>query len=62
MKYLLLMACLMIAGCGGIQRSLTHWTGDLTYKCARNGVEYVQSDSGLAAHYNPDGTLVKCKE
>ena len=38
------------------------WTGDLTYKCSHQGVEYVQSDSGLAVSLDRDGKPVQCKE
>lgn len=48
--------------CGAVQRTITHWTGDLTYKCAKSGVEYVQSDSGLAVHVDPTGKPVSCKQ
>lgn len=57
MKLLLL---LLIVGCGRFERSITAWTGALSYKCSKHGVEYVQSDSGIAVSYNQDGTVVKC--
>lgn len=43
-----------------LDRTMTRWTGSLTYKCSKNGVEYVQSDSGLALSVNVDGTPIKC--
>lgn len=57
----LLLLTLLLGGCGKISRDITHWTGDLTYKCAASGVQYVQSDSGLAVHVDLDGKPVRCK-
>lgn len=61
MRYILILLCLLLSGCGGLQRMYTHWTGDLTYKCARGGVEYVQSDSGLALLVDQAGKPVMCR-
>ncbi len=62
-KYIFLVfISLSSVGCGQVDRLVTHYTGDLTYKCAKNNVAYVQSDSGLAPYYNPDGTLVFCAD
>lgn len=58
MKYLWIF---LLVGCGGLQRSCTHLTGDLTYKCSQSGVEYVQSDSGLAIHLDKDGKPIGCR-
>ena len=52
--------CLILSACGRLERSWTNVTGTLTYKCSRNGVEYVQSDSGLAVSYDQDGKIIKC--
>lgn len=52
----------LLSGCGAIDRCTTRLTGNLTYKCSSNGVEYVQSDSGLALHVDADGKPTKCKE
>lgn len=41
-----------MAGCGLWNRTITKYTGDLTYKCSKHGIEYVQSDSGLAVSYH----------
>lgn len=49
-----------LASCGKLDRAITAYTGEFTYKCSKSGVEYVQSDSGIAAHLNPDGSPVKC--
>jgi hypothetical protein len=57
----LLFACLLLVGCGGFQRACTRYTGELTYKCSKSGVEYAQSDSGLAVHLSPDGKPMTCK-
>jgi hypothetical protein len=58
---LILAAVFGLTACGKFNRVWTHWTGDLTYKCSRNGVEYVQSDSGLAVSMNAQGQIVTCR-
>lgn len=50
----------LASGCGAMQRTYTRWTGDLTYKCSKSGVEYIQSDSGLALHVNVLGFPIRC--
>lgn len=55
-----LLISLGVVGCGRFERIYTHWTGSLTYKCSRNGVEYVQSDSGLAPSLDKEGNVVTC--
>jgi len=60
--FITVMGVLVLAGCGRIERAWTGLTGGLTYKCSRNGVEYVQSDSGLAVSYDQDGKVIKCTE
>lgn len=52
---------MLLSGCGKVQRVFTHWTGDLTYKCSKSGVEYVQSDSGIALHVDQDGKVIPCQ-
>jgi hypothetical protein len=52
----------MVVGCGRLERLATGITGNLSYKCSKSGVEYVQSDSGLAVHVNKDGTPVTCSD
>lgn len=47
----LVFSLLVLSGCGRWNRLVTHYTGDLTYKCSKHGIEYVQSDSGLAVSY-----------
>jgi len=59
-KYILVVAFLL-SGCGRCQRTYTHFTGDFTYKCSRSGVEYVQSDSGIALHVDREGKPIVCK-
>lgn len=60
---LMILSSTILVGCGSCERARTHYTGELTYKCSKNGFEYVQSDSGLALHlannhtaarYNPE--------
>lgn len=55
-----LLATLFITSCGALERCSTKITGNLTYKCSKSGVEYVQSDSGIARHDNREGKPVKC--
>lgn len=57
----LLFASLLLVGCGSFQRACTTYTGELSYKCSKSGVEYTQSDSGLALHVNIDGMPIACK-
>lgn len=60
MKFAIL-SLLLLTGCGQCQRVYTNFTGDLTYKCSKSGVEYVQSDSGLTLHVDRDGRPIPCK-
>ncbi len=60
MKLVFLFGLLLLVSCGRVERLFTHLTGDLTEKCSDAGVEYVQSDSGLAVSYNKDGSLRTC--
>lgn len=57
---LLAVVGLSLTGCGLIQRTWTHYTGELTTKCFR-GVTYVQSDSGLALLVDRDNEPVPCE-
>jgi len=57
---LLLASVFLLSGCGYFQRLYTHYTGDITTKCAPSGVEYLQSDSGLAVHVDLDGMPIPC--
>jgi hypothetical protein len=51
----------LLTGCGQCRRTFTNITGELTYRCSESGVEYIQSDSGLALHVHQDGRPVPCK-
>ena len=51
---------LLLTGCGTIDRAVTGFTGGFTYKCSKAGVEYVQSDSGIAVHVNRSGKPIGC--
>lgn len=51
---------LFVCGCGEFKRLYTGVTGGLTYKCSKSGVEYVQSDSGLALHVDCYGQVIRC--
>lgn len=59
MKYLVFL--FLVIGCGKLDRAITSWTGDFTYKCSKHGVEYVQSDSGIAVSLNQNGETVRCQ-
>ena len=62
MKFLFfIILLLLLTGCGKCQRYITHWTGDLMYKCSRSGVEYVQSDSGIAIHVDRNNNPIPCR-
>jgi uncharacterized protein YceK len=61
MKTLVLLISLALSGCGAIERSITGLTGGLTYKCSKSGVEYVQSDSGIAVHLDKNGQPISCE-
>lgn len=58
--FVLSLITLVLSGCGRFDRWLTGWTGGLTYKCSKNGVEYVQSDSGLAISVDKSGNPIGC--
>ncbi len=60
MKTILLVATIVLSGCGSCQRTYTGITGGLTEKCFR-GVLYLQSDSGLTAALDIDGNPLACK-
>ena len=49
--------CALVAlfSCGRFDRCTTHFTGNLTYKCSKSGVEYAQADSGIALHVERNG-------
>lgn len=57
---LLAMSIVLLSGCGKWERVITGWTGDLTTKCSPQGVEYLQSDSGLALSVDRDGKPIRC--
>jgi len=59
MKKILIFS-ILLTGCGSMQRSCTSMTGSFTYKCSESGVEYVQSDSGLAIHVDQNGRPKVC--
>ncbi len=56
-----ILAFIMLSGCGGVSRIYTNFVGKFTYKCSKSGVEYVQSDSGIAVHVGKDGKPVLCQ-
>jgi hypothetical protein len=51
----ILILYLAFSGCGAVERVVTGITGSLTYKCSKHGVEYIQSDSGIAVSYDGEG-------
>ena len=56
----LVFMTLSLSSCGAFDRMWTNISGNLTYKCSKSGVEYVQADSGLAVHLDRSGNPVKC--
>lgn len=60
--FLLIVVTSLLTGCGAWDRIITRYTGSLTYKCSKDGIEYVQSDSGLALHVYADGKPKRCSE
>lgn len=58
MRFILLS--LLLVSCGKIERLSTSILGNLTYKCSKHGVEYVQSDSGLAVSVDKENKVIKC--
>lgn len=61
MKYLILLLPFFVSSCGACSRAFTSFTGGLTYKCSDSGVEYIQSDSGLALHVDENNEPIKCR-
>jgi len=55
------LGVILMTGCGGFSRMITSITGEFTYRCSKSGVEYIQSDSGIALHVHKNGTPVSCK-
>jgi hypothetical protein len=60
-KYIIAFS-LTLTGCGKMERVFTGITGGLTVKCSPSGVEYLQSDSGLAVHLGQNGNPVPCQK
>lgn len=58
-RKLILIVPLLLTGCGSCQRTWTGVTGEFTSKCFK-GVEYVQSDSGIAVAVDRDGKPLAC--
>jgi len=61
MNKVLMVLAFSFSGCGGCQRAVVAWTGSLQYKCSHAGVEYVQSDSGIAVSVDQTGKPIACK-
>jgi hypothetical protein len=58
-KITILMAVLLLAGCGRFDRWLSGLTGDATETCHK-GVLYLQFTSGASVAYNQDGSVKTC--
>lgn len=56
----ILVLAFSVSSCGKFSRIWTSWTGDLTEKCARTGVVYLQSDSGIALLVDGSGKPIIC--
>lgn len=51
----------ILVGCGPFERWLAGMTGGLSYRCAKSGVEYVQTEVGsIVVLVDADGRPVKC--
>lgn len=60
MRKFILLYFLLLTGCGYVQRLETHYTGNLQSKCYK-GIEYLQSDSGLALSVDANGNPRICQ-
>ena len=58
MKKLLLVACLVMTGCGGVSRAKAQLTG--WSKTCVEGVSYLQFSSGATVQYDRSGKVVTC--
>lgn len=54
----LAVLCLVLAGCGQMERATAAWTGYSTM-CVQ-GVSYIQFTSGASVQYNIDGSIKRC--
>ena len=58
-KVIVVVAVLLLAGCGKADRAIASWTGGGTTSC-EGGVEYLQFTSGVSVAYTPDGKIKTC--
>lgn len=57
---LIVTAALLLAACGGIDRTTAHWTGKGSETC-QDGIVYLQFTSGTVAKIDPKTmTYQKC--
>lgn len=56
----ILMATLLMSGCGFYDRYVTANVTGYSTSCI-DGVSYLQFPSGATVQYNADGTVKKCK-
>lgn len=57
-KIVIAVACIVLAGCGGVGHLEASLTG-YSESCV-DGVAYLQFASGVTVKYNRDGTVVTC--
>ena len=55
----IVLASLLLSGCGWLDRKLAATTGGATSTCI-DGVLYLLFTSGATVAYNPDGTIKRC--
>jgi len=55
---LILLALLLLTGCGAIGRAWASLTGD--YESCVDGVRYLQFPSGVTVKYLPNGKIATC--
>lgn len=61
MKTIFILALTSLClGCGKLDRAVTSWTGELTYKCSNVGTKIVQSDSGIVMLLDRNNKTVPC--
>jgi hypothetical protein len=61
MRCLVFYSLLVLTGCNSFARFTTSITGSLSYICAKTGILYAQSDSGLAVLRDKTGAVVACE-
>ena len=58
---MIVILCMVMAGCGKIDRSIASLTGNASRTCV-DGVVYLQFTSGATVAYNKDGSIKTCED